>query len=154
MAVMYKLYQNNRRNFVNRGQWYARALTTQTTETKQLAERIQRNCTVKHSDVVAVLTELVEVMQEELQASHAVKLNGFGIFKVGLNSSGALSVGKFSVAKNIKGLHVNFIPEGKKDANGKYIRTFLTGCTVREAPKNDVMVENDNDNAGNNDTNP
>ena len=150
MAVMYKLYQNNRENFVNRGQWYARAITPQTIDTKKLAERIQRNCTAKHSDVVAVLTELVEVMQDELQASHAVKLDGFGTFKVGLKSSGAQSVSKFSVSKNIKGLHINFTPEGKRDANGKMTRTFLNGCTVREAPKNDVMEENENGGSGNN----
>jgi hypothetical protein len=37
---------------------------TQTTDLSALAERIQRNCTAKKSDVLAVLTELVEVMQD------------------------------------------------------------------------------------------
>ena len=159
MAVMYKLYQNNRKNFVNRGQWYARAIKTQTIDTKTLAERIQRNCTAKHSAVLVVLTELVEVMQDELQASHAVKLNGFGTFKVGLKSSGATSISKFSVSKNIKGLHIIFTPEGHRDANGKMTRTFLTGCTVQEAPKNDVIGETQDgdgygDNGDNGNVNP
>ncbi|MBP3725921.1 MAG: HU family DNA-binding protein [Bacteroidaceae bacterium] len=149
MAVMYKLYQNNRKNFVNRGHWYARAINTQTTDMKKVAQIIQRNCTAKYSDVLAVLTELVEVMQDELQASHAVKLDGFGTFKIGLNSSGAAQLDKFSAAKNIKGLHVVFTPEGKRDANGKMTRTFLTGCTVREAPKNAVGVDAESNNSGN-----
>ena len=60
MAVMYKLYQNNRKDSKTKGKWYARAIHTQMTETDVLAERIQRNCTVKRSDVLAVLSELVE----------------------------------------------------------------------------------------------
>lgn len=155
MAVMYKLYQNNRKNFVNKGHWYARAINTQTVETSELADRIQRNCTVKRSDVVAVLTELVEVMQDELQASHAVKLNGFGTFKMGISSTGAPALSKWNTSKNIKGLHILFSPEGKKDANGKMRRTFLSGCVVKEAPKNDIADESlDNKAADGSQVNP
>ena len=73
MAVFYRLYQNNNENFVNKGKWYARATMTETVDMKKLAERIQRNCTAKRSDVWAVLTELVEVMQDELQASRETR---------------------------------------------------------------------------------
>ena len=55
MAVMYKLYQDKRLNSSTKDKWYARAIHPQVIETDALAERIQRNCTVKRSDVVAVL---------------------------------------------------------------------------------------------------
>ena len=45
---------------------------------------------------------------------------------------------EFSASKNIKGLHVLFQPEVKTDTTGQRRKTFVTGCTVQEAPKNDV----------------
>lgn len=141
MAVFYRLYQNNQENFANKGKWYARAVNTQTVETNDLAERIQRNCTAKKSDVLAVLTELVEVMQDELQASHRVKLNGFGSFKIGIRTLPADTAKDFTVAQNVKGLHIIFQPDVRTAADKTRVRTFLTGCTVKEAPKNDVKDE-------------
>lgn len=138
MAVFYRLYQNNNENFVNKGKWYARATMTETVDMKKLADRIQRNCTAKKSDVWAVLTELVEVMQDELQASHRVKLDGFGAFKIGIQSVGADSVKDFTAIKHVKGLRVIFQPETKISADKTRTRTFLTGCTVQEAPKNAI----------------
>ena len=44
----------------------------------------------------------------------------------------------FSISKNIKGLHVLFQPEVKTDGSGLRQKTFITGCSVQEAPKNDV----------------
>ncbi|MFA4180581.1 HU family DNA-binding protein [Xylanibacter rodentium] len=136
--ITYRLYQNNNTESSQYKKWYARAVTTETATLNSLAERIQRNCTVKKSDVLAVLTELVEVMRDELQSSHKVKLDGFGSFKIALRSTGADSVKEFAVKSNIKGMRVLFQPELKISADGRRIRTFLDGCKVAELPKNDV----------------
>lgn len=139
MALMYRLYQDKSSDGKRKGNWYARALYTQVVETDALAERIQRNCTVKRSDVMAVLSELVEVMQDELQASHIVKLNGFGSFKIGLRTKPASSAADFSVLKNVANYHVNFLPEMKGGGKGrKRSRKFLDEVRVQEAPKNDI----------------
>ena len=62
MAVFYRLHQDQSTGTKRSGKWYARAVPTAVIGTRQLAEIIQRNCTVKKSDVMAVLEELVEVM--------------------------------------------------------------------------------------------
>lgn len=141
MAVLYKLYQNNRKNSSTRGQWYARATMTNDVTLEKLASIIQRNCSMKKSDVLAVLTELVEVMQDELQASHRVKIDGFGSFKIGLRSKGAESPKLFSASKHITGLRVNFLPEVKTSADKTRTKTFLTGCAVQEAGEYNVPEE-------------
>ena len=133
MAVLYKLYQNNRKNSTTRGQWYARATMTSDVTLEKLATIIQRNCSMKKSDVLAVLTELVEVMQDELQASHRVKIDGFGSFKIGLRSKGAETAKAFTPTKNITGLRVNFQPEVRMSADKTRVKTFLSGCVVQEA---------------------
>ena len=132
MAVNYKLYQCTREGkFKN--MWYARATHNGTVDTEQLATIMQANCTVKRSDIVAVLTELVEVMTEQLQNSMRVKLDGFGTFKIGISSSPAESAKEFGQG-NIRGLHVLFQPEGKRDVGTNTMqRTFLKAVKVREA---------------------
>ena len=138
MAVLYKLYQDNRKNSEHKGEWYGRAIQTNTIGTQQLADIIQRNCTAKRSDVLAVITELVEVMRNELQASHRVKLDGFGSFKIGIKTHPAKDASEFSVTKNVHGLHVNFTPEVKIAADKSRQIAFLSGCSVQEAPKNAI----------------
>lgn len=140
MAVMYKLYQDKRMSSTTKDKWYARAIHPQVIETDALAERIQRNCTVKRSDVVAVLAELVEVMQDELQQSRVVKLNGFGSFKIGLRTRPAAKAFDFNVPGNVVNYCVNFLPEmtGGGGKGKKRNRRFLDGIKVQEAPKNSV----------------
>ena len=144
MAVFFRHYQNNNPNSKQVGKWYERAVITETVNTDAIAEKIQRNCTVKKSDVKAVITELVEVMQDELQASKRVKLDGFGSFKISIKSAPADSLDTFSVKEHIKGLKVLFQPETKVDADNKRVKTFLSGCTVAEAPKNAVDKDKEN----------
>ena len=138
MSVFYRLSQVTSPKAKGYGKWYPRAVITQTVDTEQLATIMQRNCTLKKADIVAVISELIETMADQLQDSKRVKLNGFGSFKIGIRGEGADSAADFSTSKNIKGLHVLFQPEVKTDGSGLRQKTFITGCSVQEAPKNDV----------------
>jgi predicted histone-like DNA-binding protein len=138
MSVFYRLSKVTSPKAKGYGKWYPRAVITQTVDTEQLAAIMQRNCTLKKADIVAVISELIETMADQLQDSKRVKLNGFGSFKIGIRGEGADSAADFSTSKNIKGLHVLFQPEVKTDGSGLRQKTFITGCSVQEAPKNDV----------------
>ena len=153
MSVFFRLSQVTSPNAKGYGKWYPRAVITETVDTDMLAEIMQRNCTVKKADILAVISELIEAMADQLQNSKRVKLNGLGAFKIGIKGEGANSAADFSTSKNIKGLHVLFQPEVKADASGQRKKTFITGCGVQEAPKNDVdttkpTTGNDNQNSG------
>ena len=138
MSVLYRLSKVTSPKAKGYGKWYPRAVITQTVDTEMLATIMQRNCTLKKADIVAVISELIETMADQLQDSKRVKLNGFGSFKIGIRGEGADSAADFSTSKNIKGLHVLFQPEVKTDGCGLRQKTFITGCSVQEAPKNDV----------------
>ena len=138
MSVFYRLSKVTSPKAKGYGKWYPRAVITQTVDTEQLAAIMQRNCTLKKADILAVISELIETMADQLQDSKRVKLNGFGSFKIGIRGEGADSAADFSTSKNIKGLHVLFQPEVKTDGSGLRQKTFITGCSVQEAPKNDV----------------
>ena len=134
MAIKYRLYQDNRAESKNRGKWYARAIYPKT------PQMIQDNVSVKKSDVIAVLDELVNVMKLWLQESYRVSLDGFGSFKIGLATKPADTAKDFSAAKHVVGSRVNFQPETHWTAadGGRRRRVFLEGLTVEETPVNDV----------------
>ena len=115
MAIFYKLYQNKATGSKTFGKWYARAATVGTKDLKDIAEVIQRNASVKRSDVMAVLTELSEVMSDMLQDGYRVKLDGLGAFKIGLRTSPANTEKDFSADKNITSSHILFQPETQKE---------------------------------------
>ena len=49
MSVFYRLHQDQSTGTKRSGKWYARAVPTAVISTRQLAEIVQRNCTVKRS---------------------------------------------------------------------------------------------------------
>ena len=147
MAVKYVLKKVTSPKSPISGKWYARAKMTEVINLNTLADKIQRNCTAKMSDVKAVLTELIETMQDELQNSHRVKLDGFGSFRIGLKTKAADSPKTFKVGSNVKGLHVVFQPEVHVSADGTRTKTFLTGTKVKEYDP----YEKDTDEEGGND---
>ena len=136
MSVFYRLHQDKSKNTVRSGKWYARAVPTAVINTRQLAEIMQRNCTVKKSDILAVLDELVETMRDQMQDSKRVKLDGFGSFKIGISSNGAETAKDFTTSGNIRSMHVVFTPERSTDAAGNRIKQFLQGAKAEELPKN------------------
>lgn len=159
MAILYKLWQDNRKNTMYPGKWYARAVHQSVVDLDAVAERIQRNCSMKKSDVLAVLTELVEVMKDELQNSNIVKLDGFGQFKVGMKTKPASTAADFNPSKHVAGYRVNFLPSchivvngvnAKGNAKRTVIRDLLEGITCKEAAKNtvDTTKKKDDDSSG------
>ena len=136
MSVFYRLHQDKSKNTSRTGKWYARMVPTTVVDTRQLAAIMQRNCTVKKSDILAVLDELVETMRDQLQDSKRVKLDGFGSFKIGLSSIGAATANEFSAANHIKGMHIVFSPERTSDSTGARTKQFLQGAKAEELPLN------------------
>ena len=143
MSVLYRLHQDQSHGTARSGKWYARMVPVGVIDTRALAEIIQRNCTVKKADVMAVIEELVEVMKDQMQDSKRVKLDGFGSFKIGINCRGARSAKAFTVTYNIEGLHVVFTPERTHDQAGNRVKQFLHGVKVEELPENKVSKDED-----------
>ena len=108
--INYRLVQDKSSNPRKSGKWYAKAVIGQTVTTDQIADRIQKNCSMKKSDVVAVLSELAEVIADIVKESQRAQLDGIGCFKAGLSSRGAESEDKFEVQKHIKNLHLIYQP--------------------------------------------
>ena len=129
--INYRLVQDKSSNPRKSGKWYAKAVIGQTVSTDEIADRIQKNCSMKKSDVVAVLSELAEVIADIVKESQRAQLDGIGCFKAGLSSRGAESEDKFEVQKHIKNLHLIYQPVTRKLSTGKREKVFLSGARVQ-----------------------
>lgn len=130
MPILYVTYQDKRKNGTQL--FYGRAVHPTTIGLDTIADRIQQNCSMKKSDVRAVLSELVEVMNYELSNSNKVKIDGLGIFYVNLRSSGAIADEDYNANQNVKGIRIRFLPEGKKK-NGHITRALTEDITFKKA---------------------
>ena len=110
MAVYYKLRQDNQERSKYKGQWFAHAVNLGTIETDELARIIERNCSVKRSDVLAVLAELSDTISQLLADSHRVRLAGIGSLMVGLNGQPCSDPTEYDNSY-VTGLHLCFKPE-------------------------------------------
>jgi predicted histone-like DNA-binding protein len=141
MPLLYKLYKNKNTKSAAYGKWYAKTQHVGTVDIAKLAKIMQRNCTVKESDIRAVLVEMVETMRDQLQDSKCVKLDGLGTFKLGISTEGVEEAYDFNAGHDVKNIHVNFQPETKVELyNGKRIRrkSLFDDVKIQESPKNDV----------------
>ena len=141
MAIMYRKYQNKNDESKTFGKWYARSVTVGTMTTEQLAEKIEQNCSMKHSDVLAVLKELAVNVKEALGDSKRVVISGLGVFKPVLRTKPAATSTEFNTRENVKSVNISFLPEVKVDSNGLRVKQLLAGCSVKELPKNFVVDE-------------
>jgi predicted histone-like DNA-binding protein len=89
---------------------FAHSVNLGTVDTDELSRIIQSNCSVKRSDVMAVLIELGETVRSLLADSRRVHIKGLGWLKVGIQSEPCPPDRPFS-PKMIRGLRVKFQPE-------------------------------------------
>lgn len=130
MSVKYGKVVNNRKGSKTQGKIYGRAVVSDTINTKKLCQNIRDRCTLTEPDVVAVVSALVTEVTAQLALGNRVVLDGFGSFKVGLNTSPADTAKKFTSA-NIVGMHVIF-QSAIEMQQGKRVKTLLKDVKVEE----------------------
>ena len=111
MSQKFKKLQNKNDDSTAYGKWFATAVYDQHfIETEELADFIQKQASVKKSDIKAVLDELGDAMKHFFELGQKVKLDGIGIFKVGFSSIGVNKKDDCG-AQNITTRRVLFQPE-------------------------------------------
>ena len=91
---------------------------------REMAERIQANCTVTKTDVFAVLVGLEDAITEALKNGEIVRLFELGSLQVGISSKGALTEKDFDESL-IRKARINFRP-------GTALNGILSGLTYKK----------------------
>ena len=162
MSQKYIKSQNkNSHNAKSYGKYYATAVyDNHFIGTEELADFIQRQASVKKSDIKAVLQELGEAFKHFFELGQKIKLDGIGIMKVGFSSIGVNKVEDCTSA-TITTRRVLFQPETErvvvgqeKKADGtvkqKYVNaiTLLKDVVFEETHDNSMNVESEESPAG------
>ena len=121
MSQRFKKIQNANDESAAYGKWFATAVYGQHfIETEQLADFIQKQASVKRSDIIAVLDELGDAMKHYFELGEKVKLKGIGIFKVGFSSIGTTTKEDCG-AQTITVRRVIFTPETERIVVGQEV---------------------------------
>ena len=119
--------------------------------TEELSDFIQRQASVKKSDIKAVLQELGEAFKHFFEMGQKIKLDGIGIFKVGFSSIGVNKLEDCG-AQTITTRRVLFQPETtrvvvgqQKTDQGTVKQKYINAITMLK----DVVFEETHDNAMN-----
>ena len=118
--VFYLLKQNKVKNSKVKGKWFAHQKTIETLNTRKLANHISEHGSIYTPDVVfGVLEKFRSCLLEMLLNSKRVKIDGLGIFFTTLENTegGAESKDKFLPQKNLKGLHIRFLPDSSTETD-------------------------------------
>ena len=144
--------QNKNNQSLAYGKYFAQAVyDSHFIGTEELADFIQRQASVKKSDIKAVLQELGEAFKHFFEMGQKIKLDGIGIFKVGFSSIGVAKIEDCS-AQTITTRRVLFQPETtrvvvgqEKKNDGTVKQKYVNAITMLK----DVTFEETHDNAMN-----
>ena len=118
--IFYLLKQNDAKNSPVRGKWFAKGKTIETLNTRKMANHIAEHGSIYTPDVVfGVLEKFRSCLLEMLLNSKRVKIDGLGIFFTTLENveGGAAKKEDFMPQKNLKGLHIRFLPDSTTETD-------------------------------------
>ena len=118
--IFYELRQNKNAKSKIFGKWFAHSKSVETMNTRKLAQHIAEHGSVYTTDVVfGVLEKFRSCLVEMLLENKRVKIDGLGTFFTTIENEagGAQKKEDFNVGKNLKALHIRFIPEGEQELN-------------------------------------
>ena len=118
--IIYEVYQNQNERNAAYGKWYGRVKYLENMNTRKLSNHIAEHGSIYTPDVVyGVMEKFRSCLLEMLLNSKRVKIDGLGTFYTTLECAkgGAVSKDKFNVNKDVKGLHIRFLPEQTTEEN-------------------------------------
>ncbi|MDE7227259.1 MAG: HU family DNA-binding protein [Treponemataceae bacterium] len=133
----------NPRDMDAEGKFYPAPAYISEIDIHQLAEEISENTTLTPTEVLGVISSLLRTLPKYLLLGYKVRLNSFGIFKVGLKVNPQCSGYERATevtANDIEGVRVMFTPDImlkrklEKPAYVKLDARYLTDDSGEEVP--------------------
>ena len=118
--IIYEVYQNQNEHNAAFGKWYGRVKYLESMNTRKLSNHIAEHGSIYTPDIVyGVMEKFRSCLLEMLLNSKKVKIEGLGTFYTTLEcvKGGAISKDKFNILKDVKGLHIRFLPEQEQEQN-------------------------------------
>lgn len=105
-----ELYKQNRPHIPGYGKYFPKIQHPFVVTSEKIAMDIQQNCSVKRSDIDAVIVELGEALFNNLRDGNIVQLNNIGRFKLSVRGNSVDAPEDFKLSRDIFGVNCKFKP--------------------------------------------
>lgn len=127
MAVHIKLIKNNIKSSSSYGKYFAKTVSQGEISFRQITEEACRNSHLSEGTVIAVVTELEDLLKEKLSDGHTVVLPGIGRFSLRVESTGVDEPRRFNIKQHITRVICGFLPAGRRTKGGRILYNFCDG---------------------------
>ena len=112
MAIQYEFYRNPNSQGTNKKRYHARVVPTGNITTDQLANEIQKECSLTVADVKSVLIALADKMAAYLGEGRKIHLEDIGYFQVNLRCKEEVRTTHAVRSENVEFKSVSFRADG------------------------------------------
>jgi len=127
MAVHIKLIKNNIKSSSSYGKYFAKTVSQGEVTIREIMEEACRNSHLSEGSVIAVVTELEDLLKEKLGEGQTVVLPGIGRFSLRVESIGVDDPKEFNIRRHITRIICGFLPAGRRIAGGHILYNFCEG---------------------------
>ena len=127
MAVHIKLIKNNIKSSSSYGKYFAKTVSQGEVTIRKIMEEACRNSHLSEGSVIAVVTELEDLLKEKLGEGQTVVLPGIGRFSLRVESIGVDNPKEFNIRRHITRIICGFLPAGRRIAGGHILYNFCEG---------------------------
>lgn len=127
MAVYIKLIRNNIKSSSSYGKYFAKTVSQGEVTIREIMEEACRNSHLSEGSVIAVVTELEDLLKEKLGEGQTVILPGIGRFSLRVESIGVDDPKEFNIRRHITRIICGFLPAGRRIAGGHILYNFCEG---------------------------
>ena len=140
MSIEYDFYRNPNSQGTNKKRYHARVVSSDRISTDELAEEIQKECSLTITDVKAVLIALGDKLAKHLGEGSKVHLEGIGYFQVNLQCKEEVRTTRSVRSDNVEFKSVSYRSdtEMKKHLRNQKIQRSQTRIHSREMTEEEI----------------
>lgn len=140
MSIEYDFYRNPNSQGTNKKRYHARVVSSDRISTDELAEEIQKECSLTITDVKAVLIALGDKLAKHLGEGSKVHLEGIGYFQVNLQCKEEVRTTRSIRSDNVEFKSVSYRADNelKKHLRNQKIQRSQTRIHSREMTEEEI----------------
>lgn len=140
MSIEYDFYRNPNSQGTNKKRYHARVVSSDRISTDELAEEIQKECSLTITDVKAVLIALGDKLAKHLGEGSKVHLEGIGYFQVNLQCKEEVRTTRSVRSDNVEFKSVSYRADNelKKHLRNQKIQRSQTRIHSREITEEEI----------------
>ena len=111
--MKYRIKKETKPNLPTFGKYKAVAVHNQVIESCQIYEEARRGTMLSAGALEGLMMNVAEVVYRHLRRGNKVRLQGFGMLKLEIESEKVDNLKEFRAKKHIRGVRLHFLPESE-----------------------------------------